>query len=138
MAMHSTWSKKTVDEVIEDLPKEEQIIVKRLRSIILECLPMATEKNMDGITCYSHHRMICFIWPPSIYLEPKKPTLLRNGVTLGFQHGNLMANEEGLLLKENGKQVYCMYFKSLKEINDEQIRPLLFEAELVDKGFRKK
>ncbi len=28
-----------------------------------------------------------------------------------------------------------MYFKSLKEINDEQIRPLLFEADLIDRNF---
>ena len=59
-------------------------------------------------------------------------------MTLGFQYGNLMSNEEGLLLKENRKQVYCMYFRSVKEIQDEQIRPLLFEAELVDEGFGKK
>ena len=129
--------KKTVDETIGDLPKEEQVIVNRLRSIILDCLPKATE-NMDGVIFYSRHRIICFIWPPSLYLGTKKPAVTRDGVTLGFQYGNLMANEEGLLLKENRKQVYCMYFKSVKEIHDEQIRPLLFEAELVDEGFGKK
>ena len=129
--------KKTVDETIGDLPKEEQVIVNRLRSIILDCLPKATE-NMDGVIFYSRHRIICFIWPPSLYLGTKKPAVTRDGVTLGFQYGNLMANEEGLLLKENRKQVYCIYFKSVKEIHDEQIRPLLFEAELVDEGFGKK
>ena len=129
--------KKTVDEAIGDLPKEEQVIVKRLRSLILDCLPMATE-NIDGVIFYSRHRIICFIWPPSFYLGTKKPAVTREEVTLGFQYGNLMANEEGLLLKGNRKQVYCLYFKSVKEINDEQIRPLLFDAELVDEGFGKK
>ena len=135
MAINSKWN---IDEVIGNLPKEEQMIVKRLRAIILDCLPTATEKNMYGIPFYSHHRLICFIWPPSIYLGSKKPTVRKEGVTLGFQYGNLMSNEEGLLLKENRKQVYCMYFRSVKEIQDEQIRPLLYEAELVDEGFGKK
>ncbi len=132
MAMNSKWN---IDEVIGSLPKEEQIIVKRLRAIILDCLPTATEKNMYGVPFYSRHRLICFIWPPSIYLGPKKPTVRREGVTLGFQYGNLMSNEDGILLKENRKQVYCMYFRSPKEINDGQIRALLYEAELIDDGF---
>ena len=129
--------KKTVDEAIRDLPKEEQVIVNRLRSIILDCLPKATE-NMDGVIFYSRHRIICFIWPPSFYLGLKKPAVRRDGITLGFQYGNLMSNEDGILLKENRKQVYCMYFRSLKEINDEQIRALLYEAELIDDGFKRK
>lgn len=137
MAPNSNWRKKTVDEVVEDLPQDEQVIVKRLRSLILECLPAASEK-MEGVPFYSHHRMICFIWPPSIYFGPNKPTLRRTSVTLGFQYGNRMSNVDGVLLKENRNQVYCMYFKSLSEIKDEQIRALLFEAELVDEEFRKK
>jgi hypothetical protein len=31
-----------------------------------------------------------------------------------------------------------MYFTSVEEINDEQIRSLLFEAEIVDEEFKKK
>ena len=84
--------------------------------------------------------MICFIWPPSIYWGPKKEwnDKKEKGVTLGFCQGNKMSNEDGALLIEGRKQVYCMYFKTLKEINDEQIRALLYEAELVDDGFKKK
>jgi hypothetical protein len=31
-----------------------------------------------------------------------------------------------------------MYFKTVKEIDEQQIRALLFEAELVDESFKKK
>ena len=100
-------SKKSVDEIIADLPKHEQVVVKRLRTLILECLPKATEKNNYGVPF------------------------------LGFCQGNLFANEDGALLAEGRKQVYCMYFHRVDEINEEQIRALLFEADLIDQQFRK-
>ena len=130
-------SKKTIDEIIADLPKHEQVVVKRLRSLILECLPKATEKNNYGVPFYTRNRMICFIWPPSVYWGPKKSDYQQKGVTLGFCQGNLFANEDGTLLAEGRKQVYCMYFHRVDEINEEQIRALLFEADLIDQQFRK-
>jgi hypothetical protein len=136
--MASKKDVRTVDEVITLLPKEERLIVKRLRAIILECLPKATEKNNYGVPFYTHHRMICFIWPPSVYWGPQKEQMNMRGVTLGFCQGNLMANDQGLLLAEGRKQVYCMYFNSLNEINEDQIRPLLYEAELIDDAFGEK
>lgn len=129
---------QTIEEVIAGLPREERVIVSRLRALVLECLPRATEKLSYGVPYYTHHRMICFIWPPSIYWGPKKETMATKGVTLGFCQGNRMANDEGLLLVEGRKQVYCMYFRSVNEVKDEQIRSLLFEAELVDETFAKK
>ncbi len=132
-------SKATVEEVILSLPKQEQVIMNKLRLLILECLPKVTEKISYGVPFYSHHRMICFIWPPSILWGPKQTleTQQAKGVTLGFCQGNRMANEDGVLLAEGRKQVYCMYLTSTKEIQEEQIRALLFEADLVDEGFKK-
>ena len=131
---------RTLEEVIAGLPKNERVIVQRLRVLILECLPKATEKITYGVPFYTHNRMICFIWPPSVYWEPEKQRkdLKEKGVTLGFCQGNKMSNHDGVLLVEGRKQVYCMYFKSLEEIDDAQIRSLLFEAEIVDDGFKKK
>ncbi|MBX2969040.1 MAG: DUF1801 domain-containing protein [Cyclobacteriaceae bacterium] len=130
-------SKKSVDEIIADLPKHEQVVVKRLRALILECLPKASEKNNYGVPFYTRNRMICFIWPPSVYWGPKKSDYQEKGVSLGFCQGNLFANEDGALLAEGRKQVYCMYFNRVDEINEEQIRALLFEADLIDQQFRK-
>ena len=117
-------------------------MVKRLRALIQECLPQAVEepKYGLGVPYYSHYRQICFIWPSSFYWGPKKkeesgkPPL----VSLGFCYGNLMSNEDNVLKAEGRKQVYCMYFKSIDEIDDRQIRTLLYEAELIDESFGKK
>lgn len=128
---------RTVDEVIQDLPKNEQLIVKRLRAIILECLPKAEEKISYGVPFYRNNKLICFIWPASIVWGPKDKWA-KKGVSLGFNQGNLMSNDEGLLLAEGRKQVYCMYFNTLNEIHEDQIKPLLYEAGLIDDSFKKK
>lgn len=135
-------SMKTVDEAMLSLPKSELAMVKRLRALIHECLPEAKEEPKFGlgVPYYSRHRQICFIWPSSYSWSPKsKDTAVKAGmVTLGFCYGNLMSNDEGLLDAEGRKQVYCMYFKSVNEMNEDQIRALLFEADLLDKSFKKK
>lgn len=129
----------SVDEMLLELPKHERIVMDKLRSLILECLPRATEKISYGVPFYTHHRMICFIWPPSAYGAPKlKNVQNEHRIGFGFCQGNLMSNEDGALLAEGRKQVYCMYFTSPGEINEEQIRALLYEAELIDESFQKK
>ena len=57
---------------------------------------------------------------------------------LGFNYGKLMSNQDGVLLAEGRKQVYCMYFHSLRDIDEAQIRALLYEAGMIDDSFRKK
>ena len=135
-------SHKTVDEVIESLPRSEQAIVKRLRSLVLDCLPKAEEKSYYdlGIPFYRHNRLICFIWPSSINWGSKQSVEKQKdkGVVLGFNYGKLMSNQDGVLLAEGRKQVYCMYFHSLRDIDEAQIRALLYEAGMIDDSFRKK
>lgn len=140
--MSKPGSPQSVEEVLPGLLPWERKIVQHLRTLVLECLPKATEKLSYGVPFYSRNRMICFIWPPSITWDPqqlkKKEANLAKGVTLGFSQGNKMSNEDGALLAEGRKQVYCMYFKTLSEIDESQIKALLFEAELVDERFKKK
>jgi len=135
-------SQKTVDQIIASLPRSEQVIVKRLRLLVLECLPKAEEKSYYdmGIPFYRHNRLICFIWPASVYWGPKRTleTQQKKGTALGFNQGNRMSNEDGALLAEGRKQVYCMYFHSLKDMDEAQVRALLFEAGMIDEGFKKK
>jgi hypothetical protein len=129
---------RSIDEIVESLAKDEKIIVKRLRALVLECLPYVSEQNSYGVPFYRRNRMICFIWPPSVYWGPKKENHESRGVTLGFCQGNKMLNDEGLLLSEGRKQVYCMYFKHVSEIDDRAIKSLLYEADLIDGSFGKK
>jgi len=56
-------------------------------------------------------------------------------VSLGFNQGKLMSNEDGVLLAEGRKQVYVMYFKELDAIDEAQVRALLFEAAMIDEQF---
>lgn len=134
-------SKKTVDEMILGLPRTEQVMVKRLRELVSECLPSAIEKPYygEGIPFYTHHKMICFIWPSSVVWGPKKDKQPKpSGVSLGFCQGNLMSNEDGVLMSEGRKQVYVMYLHTLKGIEEDKIKALLFEAGMIDDSFRDK
>lgn len=135
-------SDRSVDEIIYGLPKPERIIVQHLRNLIVECLPKATEHAYYdwGVPFYRHQRLICFIWPPSMFTGPqhKKIAMMAKGVSLGFCQGNRMSNEDGLLLAEGRKQVYCLYIRSSADINEIQIRALLFEAGLIDESFAKR
>jgi hypothetical protein len=132
-----------VDDMIAALPKDERVMVNRLRALITVCIPAATEKAYYGlgVPFYSHYRLICFIWPPSVYWDPrgkKKESRNPKGVSLGFNQGKLMSNEDGVLLSEGRKQVYCMYFKTLNEIDENQVKALLFEAAMIDEQFSKR
>ena len=132
-------SPRTVDEMIMSLPRNEQVMVKRLRTLVQECLPMAVEKPYYGlgIPFYSRHRQICYIMPASALCEEGNPitTKSKECVSLCFCQGNRMSNEDGVLAAEGRKQVYVMYFKSLRDIHEDQVRALLFEAAMVDDTF---
>ena len=133
---------KSVDELLLDLPKGERVLVERLRALIMECIPEATEKAYYGmgVPFYTRNRLICFIWPASVFWGPKRTveTQHAKGTALGFNQGNLMSNEDGVLLSEGRKQVYVMYFHKLSDIDENQIRALLYEALLLDDSFKKK
>ncbi len=131
-----------IDQLIAALPRNEQVLVKKLRALVTECIPKAVEKAYEGqaMPFYTRNRLICFIWPPSMTWEPNTnyETRKAKGVALGFNQGNLMSNEDGALLAEGRKQVHMMYFKKLNDIDDAQIRALLFEAAMIDEQFSKK
>ena len=131
----------SIDQMLATLPKAELAIVNRLRSLITECLPKASEepKYGVGVPFYVRNRMICFIWPSSVYWGLKRKAEAKQKlVTLGFCQGNLMSNESGLLEAEGRKQVYCLYINSIREIYETQIRAWLYEAELIDDDFGRK
>jgi hypothetical protein len=139
--MSSKTKGKSVEDALQAIPRSERVIVERLRSLVRECLPKAEEHGYYGmgVPFYRHNRLICFIWPPSINWGPKDNRgHLEKGVSLGFNQGNLMSNDEGVLLAEGRKQVYCMYFKTPSDIDEPLIRSLLYEAEMIDDSFRKK
>jgi hypothetical protein len=130
---------KEIADLIADLPDDEKVIAKRLRSLILETEPRLQEKISYGVPYFFHHRRVCFIWPTSLLplgYEPKTPITTK--VTLGMCYGNRLSNEQGLLEKGNRKQVYTISFTSLSQVNDRAIREIIMEAVMVDDQFNPK
>lgn len=123
--------------MILSLRNNELTIVKRLRELVLECLPLATEKPYYGlgVPYYSRHRQICYIFPCSA-LYGQEDTKHEKNVTLGFCQGNLMSNENDVLKAEGRRQVRVMYFYTLRDIKEDLVRALLFEAGMIDDSFR--
>lgn len=130
-------SANTVDEMILSLPADERAIMKRLRDLVVGCLPLATEKPYYGlgVPYYSRHRQICYIFPPSALYGAEDKDHKKN-VTLGFCQGNKMFNQNSVLKVEGRKQVRVMYFSSPRAIKEDQVRALLFEASMIDDSFK--
>lgn len=133
---------ESMEEMIATLPRGERALLNRLRALVIECIPTATENAYYDwlVPFYRRNRLICFIWPPSLELTNRKASEahMARGVALGFCQGYLMSNEDGSLLAEGRKQVYVLYIKSLKELDENQVRALLFEAAMIDEEFKKK
>jgi hypothetical protein len=118
-----------VDDFLATLPLSEQRVVKCLRALLLAQDPRLQEKFAYGVPYYYRRRRIFFIWPSHAYLGA------RNGkVTLGFCYGNLLSNDQGLLLAEKRKQVYMIRFSTLQEIGavEQPLTAIIHEALIVD------
>lgn len=124
---------RNIDEFLEFLSADEFKIVEVLRKVIYSCVPDVTEKLSYNVPFYKYHKNFCFIWPASV-LWGKKKTY--EGVRLGFTNGYLMTDEIGYLEKGNRKQVYWRDFLNVKEIDVDLIKSYIFEALLIDQGFK--
>jgi uncharacterized protein YdhG (YjbR/CyaY superfamily) len=122
-----------VEEFISNLPRDEQQVVKKLRALILEADPRFQERLSYNVPYFYIHRGIFFLWPASAPMGPKQCKVI-----FGFCYGNLLSNEQGLLLSEGRKQVYMIKYSKLSEISDNILNEIIQEAILVDEQFKKK
>lgn len=124
------------------LPDEERLIFQYLRNLILETEPRLKEKLNYGVPYFVRNRMVCFIWPISAPNAPtaKNQTWHNTIVSLGFCYGNLLSNQQGILLSEGRKQVYIVRLRSLKEALslESTIIEVIQEAVILDETFDKK
>lgn len=116
--------------MLDSLPEEELAMTLAFRRLVFECIPDISEKLSYNVPYYQKHKGICFIWPASI-LWGKKPSY--TGVRFGFQQGHLLSEEDNFLEKGNRKQVFWKTFQSVNQEDLEQLRSLLYEADLIDK-----
>ncbi|HEV7230330.1 MAG TPA: DUF1801 domain-containing protein [Bacteroidia bacterium] len=119
---------QSLAELFVLLPEEERVIVDVLRQIIRENLPgNCKEKISYNVPFFYGKRGLCIIWPATI---PRGG--IKEGVLLGFWHGNKMNDADGYLTHGTNKQVFYKIFRKAEEINEKVIRKLLKEALRVD------
>jgi hypothetical protein len=116
-----------IDEFISALPRKEQVLVQRLRSILFDVEPRIEEKFSFGVPYYKRNRMVCFIWPQSALYGPKKDL-----VSFGFCYGHMLSNDQGVLNHEGRTQVYIIRYSALQEIDEPVLREIIQEALLID------
>jgi hypothetical protein len=100
--------------IFEKEPRIKAMLLK-LHSIITSCAPQIDAKLTYKIPFYYYFGRFC-------YLNPKS-----DSVDLGFCKGALMAKHY-LLGRTELKEVRITNFKSLQEIQEEILKPLIFEA----------
>jgi hypothetical protein len=126
---------KTIDEFLEYLPEEELKVVKLLRRIVFDCLPVISEKLSYNVPFYKQHKGLFFIWPSSVKWGKGHSW---QGVRFGFQHGNLLTDPIGYLDKGSRKQVYWRNFLSVKDVDIDLLRSYIYEAAMADQQFKRK
>jgi len=115
---------KSLHELYEYIPENERIILDILRQIVLENIPKnCKEKISYNVPYFYAKRGICIIWPSSI---PKGG--IKEGVLLGFSHGNKIKDVDNYLIRGTNKQVFYKIYKSPEDINQAAIIKLLMEA----------
>ncbi len=122
---------KTYEDFFYNLPESEKMIVSSLRRIVTESANF-NEKISYNVPYYFRNSRVCFIWPASVKQGPPA------GVVLGFCNGHLLSDPYHLLEKEHRKQVYWITFHTVKEIDENRLHEMIYEAVLVDETYSKK
>ena len=120
-------------QLFELLPENERIIVDVLRQIVIENLPPnGKEKFSFNVPYFYGNKGICLVWPSTI---PRGG--FKQGVLLGFWHGNKLEDPGSYLTHGTNKQVFYKIYKTPEEIDEAAIVKLLNEAIDLDKSFKK-
>ena len=113
------------------LTEEERLITDVLRHIIKEQLPgYCKEKISYNVPYFYGRKGICIVWPASI---PRGG--IKEGVLLGFWHGNRLKDPDRYLTHGTNKQIFYKIFKKAEDIDDTPIIKLLKEAVALDSSW---
>lgn len=103
-------------------------MVDVLRQIVYKHLPAYCKENYHSAYLISlAKRGICIIWPASV-----KGGGVKQGVLLGFIHGNKMDDTDNFLTKGTNKKVFYKIYIRPDQIDEAAIAKLLTEAVRVD------
>lgn len=116
-------------ELYDFLPEDERIIVDVLREIVARYLPSSCKVKLSfNVPYFYGKRGICIIWPASV-----KGGGVKNGVLLGFIHGNKLHDEDQYLTRGTNKKIFYKIFLTPEQIDTSSVVKLLEEAVRVDR-----
>jgi hypothetical protein len=113
------------EEFMLDQAHELKPILKKLHSLILSSSPKVADRLVYGIPFYYGNKRI-------FYINPQKKS-----VELGFCEGHLLSANRILKTKDR-KQVKTIGFKSIDEIQEDILLPIIHEAILIDQLHKKR
>lgn len=116
-----------VKEYMATLQGEERLIANYLYDIILSTSPKFKTKLSYGVPYFSINYRVCFVWPSSSPMAIEK-----EGVQLGLCKGNLLLHSQGVFEMGKRKVVAIANFLHSKQIKEDAIREVLFEAIALD------
>lgn len=113
-----------VEEYLLEQPSPAKEMVQKLHSIFLSCAPQMESKLTYNIPFYYYFGRLCYINP--------KPV----GVDLGFCRG-AMLSPHPLLGRTELKEVRIIHFRNPAEFDDSELKPLIFEAMILNEMYKK-
>lgn len=133
MGQPPPFESRSIVQLYERMPENERIIVDVLRQIVRETLPeYCKEKISYNVPLFYGNKAICIIWPASV---PRGG--VKEGVLLGFWHGNKLNDPDSFLTHGTNKQIYYKIYKSPEQIKERPLKRLLKEAVKLDRSFKK-
>jgi hypothetical protein len=75
---------RDVETFIDSLPKDERVILKWLRELIISADDRISEKLSYGVPYFSRNRRVFFLWPASAIPGPPEKRLNGHKVRFGF------------------------------------------------------
>jgi len=114
-----------VEIFIFDQPEKLRPVLKKLRGLILSASPFIVEKLVYNIPFFYGKKRI-------FYLNPQQ-----TWVDLGFCEGHLLA-ENPIMETKDRTLVKTARFKTINDIIDDELLPVIHEAIIVDQIRNKK
>lgn len=114
-----------VDGFIAEQPTPSREMLHKLHSILMSCAPQMEARLTYDIPFYYYLGRLC-------YLNPKS-----DGVDVGFCRGAQMSPHP-LLGRTELKEVRLIHYSNPAEIDESELKPLLFEAMILNELSQKR
>ena len=122
-------STSSIEQFLDELPKNQLLIVEELRAFIKERLPDARERLAYGVPFFYLSRRICFVWPTAI----PRSGVQGDGVLFGLCEGHMIRYKAEEFRGRSNKVVRFVVYQSTDEIDFGDLSVWLDEAAELDR-----